>query len=70
MFICLFVCLCICVSVPKDPANRWTDQVLLNRVASHRSREGLWLFWGKTTSLMPLEKNMILPPKKFFLNLR
>ena len=34
-------CLFVCLSVPKDLANRWTDRVLLNRVASHRSRKGL-----------------------------
>ena len=34
----LFVCMCVCMFVPKDFANRWTDQILLNRVASHRFR--------------------------------
>ncbi len=41
------VCLCVCRFVPKDLANRWTDRVFLNRVDSHRSREGLQLFWGR-----------------------
>ena len=35
------VCLFVCLSVPKDFANRLTDRILLNRVAAHRSREGL-----------------------------
>ena len=39
--VCVSVYLCVCVSVLKDLANRCTDQVLLNRVASHTSREGL-----------------------------
>ena len=34
-------CVYVCQFVPNDLANRWTDIVLLNRVASHRSREGL-----------------------------
>ena len=34
-------CLSVCLFVPKDLVNRGTDMVLLNRVASHRSREGL-----------------------------
>ena len=30
----------VCLFVTKDLADRWTDRVLHNRVASHRSREG------------------------------
>ena len=37
---CLFICVFVCMFVPKDLANRLTDGVLLNRVASNRSREG------------------------------
>ena len=37
----LSVCRCVCMFVPKDLAKRSTDQVLLYRVASHRSWEGL-----------------------------
>ena len=38
---CLCVCGSMCLFVPKDLPNRWTDGVLLNRVASHMSRKGL-----------------------------
>ena len=62
------LCLCVCLSVPKDLANRWTDQVHLNRLASHRSREGLKglkLFLGRvqppSQEKSPLEK---FPPLK------
>ena len=34
-------CLFVCLSVPKDLANRWTDRVLLNKVAFHGYQEGL-----------------------------
>ncbi len=37
----------MCLSVPKDLANRWNDRVLLFRVTSHRSCEGLKLFWER-----------------------
>ena len=40
----MFVCLCVYLFVPKDLANCWADRILLNRVASHRSREGLTIF--------------------------
>ena len=38
-----------CLSVPMDLANRWTDQVHINRVASHKSQEGLGLVWERVT---------------------
>ena len=34
-------CMPVCLFVPKDLANRLTYRVLLNRVPSHRSQEGL-----------------------------
>ena len=37
----------VCLSITKDLASRWTIKVLLYRVAPHRFREGLLLFWGK-----------------------
>ena len=41
-------CLSVCMFVPKDLANRWTDRILLNMVASHRSsQEGFQLFLGR-----------------------
>ena len=38
---CLSVCESVYLCVPKDLAYRLTDRVLLSRVASHGSREGL-----------------------------
>ena len=59
----------VCLSVPKDLANRWTYIVLLYRVASHRSWEGLLLFWGRvlqpSQEKSPLEK--LLTPQNIFL---
>ena len=61
------------VFLSNDLANRWTDRVLLNRVASHRSWEGLCLFWGRVTSSyqekLPPEINLNSTFKKisFFL---
>ena len=34
-------CVFVCLFVPKDLANCLTDQIFLNRVASHRSWKGL-----------------------------
>ena len=57
-----------CLSVPKNLANRWTDRVLLNRVASHRSKEGLLLFLGRVTKTPSQEKSPLkikwCPPAK------
>ena len=61
------------VFLSNDLANRWTDRALLNRLASHRSWEGLCLFWGRVTSSyqekLPPEKNLNSTFKKisFFL---
>ena len=35
-----------CLSEPKYLANRRADMVFLHSIASHRSWEGLYLFWG------------------------
>ena len=35
------------LSVTKDLANYWTDMVLLSSEASYRSREGVYIFWGR-----------------------
>ena len=44
----LYVCISfsVCLWVPKDLANRWTDRVLLYRVASHRPWEVYNYFGG------------------------
>ena len=57
MYVCLF--LCVSMFVPKDLANRWTDQVLLNSEASYRSREVFKIFWG--WYLIPLNKKCPIP---------
>ena len=47
--------------VAKDLANRWTDRVLLNRVASHRSWEGLLLFLERVSSPLSPKKYIFYP---------
>ncbi len=46
-------CVSVSLFVPKDLGNRWTDRVLLNKVASHRSWEG-YQIWHSPPQL-PLE---------------
>ncbi len=60
MFVCLSVCLCLCVCMflPKD-----LQLVFLNKVASHRSLEGLKLFQREEPrEISPRKKNS--PAKK------
>ena len=67
---CLSVFLFVCLFIPKNLANRWTDRVLPNRVASHSSRVGLKIFWLRLPpppqDISPLEKNPP-PQKKIFI---
>ena len=48
----------VCLFVPKDLANRWTDRILLNKVASHRSLKVYNYFGGGYHH----------PPKKITIN--
>ena len=53
----------MCVSVWKDLANRCTDMVFLHSEASHWSWEGLYLIWGRISSItLPREIALETPP--------
>ena len=59
-------CLYVCVSVPKDLANRWTDRVLLNRVASSGPGKVYNYFLGDRDTPNPPKNEKYSPLEKKF----